>query len=258
MENILSFLKQLDLSEIEAKLYLNLLKNGPTSVRDLALTIEIKRTTAYFYIDQLVDKGLVMKQVRGSKKLVAANPPETLEHLVEKKVTSANIVEQSFPAILKTLTENLPQHSASVDAEIKYYKGKNGVRKIYEDALRSKEIRAYVNLSELEEVFPENFKLFDIALKENHDFKMYEIVEDSPLSRERIERSKQNGQFLYKIMPKGMELTPQDILIYEGKVSIISLKGDIHGIVLRNTDFYNNFRTLFDLNWKILSDKSTT
>src|ERR1700691_3569790 len=103
MDKIVDYLKQLDLSEIEAKLYLTLLQTGPASVRDLAQTIDIKRTTAYFYIDQLVDKGLIMKLVRGSKKLVAANEPENLKSLVEAKLESAKTVQLGFPNILKAL-----------------------------------------------------------------------------------------------------------------------------------------------------------
>src|ERR1700733_1622730 len=104
MDNVIDYLKQLDLSDVEAKLYLTLLQSGPTSVRDLAQTIDIKRTTTYFYIDQLVEKGLIIKLVRGSKKLIAANEPQNLNALVDKKIESAKIVKEKFPEILKTLT----------------------------------------------------------------------------------------------------------------------------------------------------------
>src|SRR5215469_2171027 len=100
MDRIIDYLKQLDLSDAEAKLYLRLLQSGPTSVRDLAQTVDIKRTTAYFYIDQLVEKGLIMKLVRGSKKLVAANEPENLKTLVEEKVTTAKSAKEQLPNIL--------------------------------------------------------------------------------------------------------------------------------------------------------------
>jgi len=67
MEKILEYLEQLDLSEIEAKLYLTLLETGPTSVRDIAAAIGIKRTTAYLYVDQLAEKGLITKMVHSSR-----------------------------------------------------------------------------------------------------------------------------------------------------------------------------------------------
>src|SRR6185437_8435894 len=148
MDKTIDYLKQLDLSDAEAKLYLTLLQSGPVSVRDLAQTVDIKRTTAYFYIDQLVEKGLIMKLVRGSKKLVAACEPENLKILVEEKIKQANKVQKEFPDILKALTTSLPKEDNNSDAEIKYYKGKNGVKKIYEEALTGKELRSFVNVEE--------------------------------------------------------------------------------------------------------------
>src|SRR5579872_4871706 len=183
MDKIIDYLKQLDLSEIEAKLYLRLLQTGPTSVRDLAQTVDIKRTTAYFYIDQLVEKGLIMKLVRGSKKLIAANEPENLNILVEEKLKKANEVQQGFPTILKILNTSLPQKDNTNDAEIKYYKGKNGVKKIYDEALKSKELHSYVNLNDVGNIFPGNLLSFDRAFEENKNLKLYEFVEDSPGSR---------------------------------------------------------------------------
>src|SRR5690349_21587841 len=136
LNKVATYLKQLDLTDEEAKLYLTLLQTGPTSVRDLAETVGIKRTTAYFYIDLLVNKGLIMKLVQGSKKLVAANDPENLQTLVKAKLEEAETIQRGFPDILKTLNISLPKIDGTNEAEIKYYKGKNGVKKIYEEALQ--------------------------------------------------------------------------------------------------------------------------
>lgn len=253
MDNILVFLKQLDLSEIEAKLYLTLLQNGPVSVRDLAETIEIKRTTAYFYIDQLIEKGLITKLIKNSKKMVAANPPEALKHLVEQKVASAKAVEQNFPKMLQTLTTDLPQNNNTGDAEIKYYKGKNGVQKIYEDVVKAKEQRSYVDTEKIQKNFPENFKLFNKTLEENPDVKIFEIFQNSPSAQVnylKLVSSQKN--YFHKVLPEGMQLTAQDILIYDNKVAIISFNDGVTGVVLQNRDLYNNFKTLFDFMWKML------
>src|SRR5437868_4612764 len=184
MDTIINYLKELDLSDAEAKIYLRLLQTGPTSVRELALTVDIKRTTAYFYIDQLVEKGLIMKLVRGSKKLVVASEPENLEQLVEEKLKNAKAVHEDFPSILHALTSSLPPEATNKDAEIKYYKGKNNVKKIYIEALNAKEIRSYVNSEDFKKVFPENYQLLDVAYKSNPQLKIFEICEESVKTRE--------------------------------------------------------------------------
>jgi sugar-specific transcriptional regulator TrmB len=259
MENILNFLKQLDLSEIEAKLYLNLLKNGPMSVRDLAETVEIKRTTAYFYIDQLVEKGLVMKMVQGSKKLVCANPPESLQHLVDEKISSAKIMKESFPNILKTLKTALPINAETHEAEIQYFKGKNGVKKIYDDALNGSELRLYVNLAELERVLivktlNMDYDIFNQALRKNSKLKIYEIIVNAPDSvrQFKLEETAKEDRYRYKFTSKDIRLASPAILLYDDKVAIINSHGNINSIVLHNTDYYNNSKDLFDFMWKML------
>src|SRR6266581_674039 len=119
MKKILDYLEQLDLSEIEAKLYLALLESGSISVRELAELIGIKRTTVYAHIDLLIEKGLVTKVVKGSHKQVAANPAnESLQYLAEKKLDSAKKAHGKLPDILKTINTELPEFKHTDDAEI--------------------------------------------------------------------------------------------------------------------------------------------
>ncbi|HSX08708.1 MAG TPA: helix-turn-helix domain-containing protein [Candidatus Saccharimonadales bacterium] len=258
MDKLVDYLKQLDLSEVEAKLYLTLLQTGPTSVRDLAATIEIKRTTAYFYIDQLVEKGLIMKLVKGSKKLVAATEPENLKVLVESKIASAKSVEKEFPSILNALHTSLPQEGNNTDAEIKYYKGKNGVIKIYEEALKSEKLRSFFNIELIKNSLPDNDLLFAQALENNKDIEIRELLQDTKLSREKVKSSRvfstNNDRHIYKFLPNGINLSAADILIYDGKVGIVNVQSQFTGIVLKNKDFFNNLKELFDLVWKIVPD----
>ncbi len=254
MNKIISYLKQLDLTDEEIKLYLSLLESGSMSVNDLSATVGIKRTTSYAYIDLLIKKGLVMKLVKDSKKLVAANEPENLQPLVEAKLASAKAIQQSFPDMLKTLS-TLPKNNSTAEAEIKYYKGKNGVKKIYEEILQADEVRSYVNIEEITEVFPENVHLFNYAFKKNPEMKMFEIVENSPDAKARFKTQEESKNYFYKFLPEGMNLKAQDILIYENNVAIIHFKDQVSGVVLRNADLYTNFKLLFDFIWKILPNK---
>lgn len=255
MNNIINYLKQLNLSEIEAKLYLTLLKSGPTSIRDLAQTVDIKRTTTYFYIDQLVEKGLITKLVRGSKKVVAANDPEDLKILVEEKLKNALSVEQEFPNILHMLTSSLPQEEQTIDSEIRNYKGKIGVKKLYVQALKAKELRSLVNIEEILSAFPENPDLFDKAVNHNPGMIMYEIVVQSPQTVARMKQATgRTKNYYFKFLPKTMNIRSTDILIYDGNVSFIELKNQTNAVTLHSKELYNNFILLFDYIWQTLPD----
>jgi len=256
MDTILSYLKSLDLSDIEAKLYLTLLKGGPTSVRDLAATIDIKRTTAYFYIDQLVEKGLIMKLVKGSKKVLAANEPENLKTLVDEKLKKAQEVQQEFPDILKQLATSMQHTEHVANSEIKNYQGRNGVKALYLEALKSKELRSLVNIGEILSAFPENVQLFDDAINNNPDMKMWEIVVESPEAKTWMKRAmRRKKNFYFKFLPVNMQIRSTDILIFDGTVSFTDIKNQISAVALHDNDLYNNFVLLFDFIWSVLPQR---
>lgn len=257
MNIVIKYLEQLGVSELEAKLYVSLLDTGPMSVRGLAESIGIKRTTAYLYIDLLIEKGLVIKIVKGAQKLVSPNPPDSLKYLVEKKLESAKLVQENFPTILKKINDLYPQVKASDEAEIKYYKGRNGVKKIYEEALKAKEFRSYVNIGLMYDNLPENSQLFAEALKNNKSLKMYELIEDSVRSREQTEFQTSNAsheRYFYKFLPKEVRLHAADTLIYDGKVAIVNVGKKISGVVLHNSEYFYNSKELFDFNWRMLPE----
>ncbi|HSW88971.1 MAG TPA: helix-turn-helix domain-containing protein [Candidatus Saccharimonadales bacterium] len=254
MEKILKYLEQLDLSEIEAKLYLTLLQTGPNSVRDIANAIGIKRTTAYLYVDQLEAKGLLIKIVQKSHPLIEAVPPESsLEHLVKEKVENTQTIQSDFPTILQSIHSAYPSFIHTGDAEVKYYKGINNARKIYEESLNSQELRAYVKIKETEKLFPDNLPIFENAFKNNPRLKVWEIIYDSASTTKDAERVETlSDKYFYKFMPGNLKLSSEDILIYDGKVAIINYRGEKTSVVLHSSDFYNNLKAIFDFTWNMI------
>lgn len=262
MKKIIEYLQQLELSEIEAKMYLTLLQAGPVSVRDLANLADVKRTTAYLYVDQLADRGLIVKYVKHNKKLVAANDPESLKHLVENKVESAKVAVSTLPSILERLQISLPEYNSEDESEIKYYKGKLGIKKVYEDSLKSKELRLYANLSQLKSLLAQNdyilsYDVYEKGLEENKDLKIYEIVADTPGSIDDFEldvTTQKNNRYQHKYMPSTVGLTSPGILLYDNKVAIIHGRENFSILVLHNADYYINSVKLFDFIWNVLPE----
>lgn len=260
MEKILTYLEQLDLSEIEAKLYLTLLETGPTSVRDIANAIGIKRTTAYLYVEQLVDKGLINKIVKASHPLIVANSPEeSLKSLVENKINAAEDIKAKFPQIVGDINASFSTMSGSDQFEIKYYKGLTGLKKIYEEALQAEEVRTYIKLQEPEPIFSNYFEIFKNAFKENKNLIVREIIYDFLVNRQDTNQLLSLGsRYEYRLMPKTMKITSEDILIYDGKVAIINFKDKqyISGVVIHNKESYNNFLEFFDYIWETLPKRN--
>jgi sugar-specific transcriptional regulator TrmB len=257
MKKIIDYLEQLDLSESEAKLYITLLETGSLSVRELANKIGMNRTTAYLYIDQLIEKGLIMKIVKGSRTQVAPNnPEESLRYLMEEKLQKAKTIQSEFPEVVQTINASLPKFQEVGQSEIKFYKGINAVKKIYEEAFNGNEIRSYVKVEEAPTLSSNNVNLFNSAFKKNKKLKMWEIIYESPHAQKKAEEIKsQSEKYFYKFMPSDLKwsITSEDIVIYDGKVAIINWgKGKVSSVILQSADYYNNSKELFDFIWRMI------
>ncbi len=257
---LIKYLEKLGLSEIESKLYLALLKHGPKKVKDLADLVDLKRTTAYFHIDSLISKGLVAEVIKGSSKMITATPAERIEYLVEKKLETAINLKNTYPQMLKSLTNIQPNFSNAKEPEIKYLKGLANARAIYDEAFKGKEMRSFVKLEEKSVLSADNPELFKKALQKNKNLNMWEIVYESPYSRRpSVNILAQNRGYYYKFMPADLKwsITSEDIVIFEGKVAIINYTGKVSIVVLQSPDFYNNFKEIFDFIWRIIPDPKT-
>jgi HTH-type transcriptional regulator, sugar sensing transcriptional regulator len=257
MKSPATYLRELDLSDLETELYLTLLQTGPIGVRPLTEKIGMKRTTAYQPIDALIAKGLAIKVLKGSQSLIAAtDPKEALEQLVEKKVEAAKAIEEQFSDIAQTLSNTFRQDKELNDAEIRFYKGKYGISKIYAEAFRGSEMRLYVNLEALEKIlFPNDFgmdyHMFDRALERNNKLTIREIIVDPPQSIEQfnVDETAKKGRYQYKYMNKKIRLGSPGILMYDNHVAIINSSGGLSSIVLYNQNYYDYSKDLFDFTW---------
>lgn len=256
MNKLSTFLKQLDLSDVEVTLYNALLDNGPISVRDLAMLTNMKRTTAYFYIDQLSEKGLIVRLTRGTQKLVAlSQPKESITTLVEQKSSQAKEIKTQLPGILKKIALNLPQTQTKFDADVKHFKGIINARKIYKEALAGDELHSYIRIDKTDPLFPNNASVFSDAFEKNPKLKVWEIVYDREDSAGPSKESRsRKGRYFYKYMPKSQKLSSEDILIYDGKVAIINYRGGKTSIVLESQDLHNNFKDIFTFLWNVLPE----
>jgi sugar-specific transcriptional regulator TrmB len=252
MKKVTEFLKQLGLSEIESKLYEGLLEMGSTTVMELSNKVGIKRITAHFNVESLIEKGLVVQTRKGARRQIIAEDPEKLKDIIEQKEEEIKKLKQSLPYFIDTIREHIPAQTSTSGTEVKYYEGKNLVRKIYDDALSSAELRTYANLTEMQKYFPENLDVFNKAMQANPEQKVLEIVEDTPEARVQVSISSQNETYFYKFLPKGYKLTAVDILIYEGKVAIVTARNPITGIVIKSDEYYQNSKNIFDLLWQLL------
>jgi sugar-specific transcriptional regulator TrmB len=250
---IINYLRKLDFSETEAKLYIILLQKGSMSIADLAEKAKLNRTATYGYITRLLEKGVISKS-KGASNKITANPPEQLHYLVDEKLSAANILQEQLFSVVTTLNTTFMRSTRVNESEMKYFKGRKGIRAIYDDCLKSNKICSYFNPKEIKALLPENTDMFEHSLTTNKQMEIFEIVEDSDYARTRSKAIFESPRHYWKFLPNDIKLTSNDILIYDDKVAIVNLidEENFTGFILQNKDYYNNSIQLFELLWRLL------
>lgn len=253
MKKVTDYLQEFGLTELEAMLYQGLLETGPTTIMGLAEHVGIKRITTHFNIENLITKGLVTQSIQGARRQIIAEQPERLEYLIEQKERSVSQLKNDFPDFIKTLYSALPQSKPDEkEVEIKYYTGTQGVRSIYQEVLDAKEVRSYVNINRIFDLFPENPQLFPNIMSKRLS-KMWEIVEDSVRSREYLKKINPKN-YRYKFFPKNWDQKLfYDYMIFDNRVVIITAQGNtVSGILIHNENIYKNSLYIFNMVWDLL------
>jgi len=83
----------------------------------------------------------------------------------------------------------------AINAETKFYKGKAGVRKIYEDILKGKEQRSFVDVTSIEKFLPENYISFNDVVEKNPHLKMFEIYHNTASTHKYIDLVKRHKNY---------------------------------------------------------------
>jgi len=95
MESIQA-LRQIGLSEKEAKVYLALLQLGRSTAYSVAVLAALKRPTTYLILDELVKTGFVVEIPSAVKKLYEAKPPEEIFAMAKERM---KVAESALPNI---------------------------------------------------------------------------------------------------------------------------------------------------------------
>jgi sugar-specific transcriptional regulator TrmB len=253
MKQIHDFLIDLGLSDAESKIYYKLLEMGQCSVTELAHSLNMNRVTAHFNIKSLIDKGLITHLKQGRSRELHAQPPDALQYLIEKRESDAKNLREAFSMMLPLMNKAKPSKEiANGKFDVRFFQGENGVRAIYREVLKSNELRSYVNISSISQMFPENPSLFPDAVSSKH-LTMWEIIEDSPKSREYL-KTINPQKYFYKFFPPEWNISLFDYMIFDGKIAMIAGKQEISGILIDNAELYDNAKILFELMWKLLPE----
>lgn len=248
MQNVrlIETLKELGLSENEAKVYFASLSLGPASVLKIAKAAEIKRTTVYSVVESLKQKGLMNLEVKGFKKLYVAQDPEKLETILESKRNKLKNLLPEFAALY-----NLK----GGESFIKYYEGLEAVKSVYEGLIKDiKPHEDYLIVSDQEKWLNADKEYFLEFSKRRAKLpiKIRLLLQDTPGARE-FKNYEKIYNFKIKLLPSQTKLNTNLVVIPERAI-IHQLTPPIIAIVIENQSVIQMFREMFEIMWKAIPD----
>ena len=242
----INLLKKLGFNDKTAKIYLALLRLGPSSVRKLAEFCDLNRGTTYDSLKWLQDEGVVNFYNKDSKQHFVAEKPKKLLGMVKSKQDELSQTEKSLERLVPEL-EAL--HHTGGERPIARYFSKGQVGSILEDVLETceksgeSEYRIY-SAEGIREFLYKDFPTFsDVRIAKGLGVKVVAIGEGGEL------RGLDERRWL-----KAKNDTPTYIIIYSGKTAYISLdaKGEPVGVVIENAGVCETQKIIFDELWKKL------
>ena len=246
-----TILKKIGLTENEIKIYLALLKIGPSTAYDLSKKTGIYRVHVYDKLEQLMDKGLVTHVYKGAKKYFQATPPEKIKQYLEDK---KRLLEEQETQVERLLPElhaltQLPKE----DIRVEVFKGTEGLKYFLKDIIKTRKevLVTGIDDAKYSETLPVFMKQYF------RDLRRLNI-------HERVITLKRPGVFMFakEVAPtteyrflQEKQFNPTNTFVYGDKVVIAAWGTPVTAIMIKNKEIAETYRSHFEHLWKIAETK---
>jgi len=228
-------LKQAGLTGNEIKVYLALIELGPSLAGQISRKSGLHRRNVYDTTEMLIKKGLIGYIIQNNRRLFQASDPKRIIEIIQEKQTN-------LLPVIETLTK---KYNSKKETETTlFFKGKNGLKSVFEDQLNAKEILILGAHEDASEVLKFYFHWYNQKrIKKKIETKV--IAHNKTLAR--IKKAK------IKYLPKKYA-SPVAINIYGDKTAIILWSDNPMAIVIKNKKITDGYKKYFKLMWNIAKE----
>lgn len=235
----------LGFSDKQARVYLALLELGPSTVSEVSRRAGINRTTGYDILEMLVSEGLVSSLGKGPiMKYTAESPQNLISYFQNRIKRDRGMLEETK----RLLPEFQSLYRKKARPAVKFYEGKEGMKRAYEDTLNSKgPILGYACSEPVEKFLPGYLPDY---IKRRVAKKIFGkmIAPDTSGIRKMIENDKKELRES-RLVPKEQLDLSIEINIYDDKVMIVSWEENL-GILIESDKIAKAQKDIFELAWK--------
>ncbi len=236
-ENIREKLKKIGLGHNESKIYLILIKLGPSMAGKIAKESNIDRSACYDSLKALLNKGLVKYVLEANRKKFSANSPERLKSYLEEK---EEIVDEMIPDLKKLFNQTEEKSQVSI------YNGKKGLKSVFQDILKEAKERENLVIDssgEFVKKMPYYSSHFIKGLEKNK-IKVRHIVQKN--KKEELNPSKTTN---LRFFPKSVAQTIITTNIYADKIALILWTDIPEAVIIKNKFAAEAYKNYFEILW---------
>jgi sugar-specific transcriptional regulator TrmB len=237
-EEIRETLKQIGLGHNESKIYLTLLKLGPSTAGRIAKEANIDRSAGYDSLKALLKKGLVNYAIEANRrKFAASNPSRLKEYLREKEELVDDVLEN-----LKFMYKNTEEKS-----QVNMFKGLKGLKTVFEDILenaRGKENLVIDSSGLFVEKMPFYAPHFIKGLEKNK-------IKIRHIARKEKEKSLHPSKTTeVRFFPKIVGESNITTNIYDDKIALLLWTDVPEAVIIKDKAAAEAYRGYFEILWK--------
>lgn len=236
-------LERIGLAKNDRKVYLALLELGSATVSALVKKTALHRSYIYDLLDKLIDLGLVSFIIKNNKKYFNAENPERILQILKGKEAEIKESEKEISEVLPELIKR--QKIAIEKQEAKIFLGKEGLKSIFEDILKTdQDFLAFGAEGKFKDIFKWYFTNWH---KRRVKQKLsYKILYNSKLKGKRP--TPEQKLVKVKFLPEKYEF-PATTIVYGNKVTIIIWEPQPLGFLLESAKAVKSFQNYFELLW---------
>jgi len=235
-----SLSKGFGLEEHESGIYVALLSLGGSNVTEVSKKSGVKRTTAYYYLEALIERGLLYKSVKGKRTHYFPVDPKELPRLIAAK---EKIIFQTLPYLSELYEKSF------VRPIVRFYEGREGIKNLYREILDTHQtIYSVFSPQSFYKTFTESENHEFLMLVKENGAELHNLVEIGQYSKLILRRQEYKSFVKSKPLPEGFT-SSTDLLVTKNKVVHISFD-KLVGTLVEDEAIANLQRNFFKFLWR--------
>lgn len=237
----IEILTQIGLSELQAKIYLYLIRYGQQTPSEIAKGIHENRTTVYSALERLEKLGIILQKDKGKISAYIPAHPSVLESLAEKRLRQIARQARNLEGNLPSLINYYNEYQSTPGATTFY--GNEGIKMIWDKVIATKAPYYFVR-SRYDESADKNaleeFKRARVkAGIKSEDITPSEFVHNSN------KKMKDNFLLTRTLLPPEEYDSPVEIDIFGDNVAFINYSKDGMSTLIESPEIADAMRQVF-------------